>query len=413
MKKIYTSVDIGSDSIKVVVLELFKNKLNLLAASSVKSSGIKKGLITNATAAATSLKNALSEVEEILGIPIRKVIASVPIHNAVYSYSKATIDIKNEDKLIGQEEINLVLKKSVKEKIELGQELVTVIPIDFTVDDRGEVKDPKGMTGEKLSCRSIIVFTPKKNIYSVLSLIESVGVEVVDVSVNVIGDGFAFRNKDNVSEIGAVVNIGAETTTISIYNKGVLVKASIIPLGGRNIDSDIAYIFKLSLQSANKLKEKFATAHRRFSNVNEVKEIDNVSNETIKINQYELSEVVMFRIEEILQLVKKEINSLTNKKMQYIILTGGSSNMANLKCLAEEVLEQSVSIGDIKVIGARNNKYSSTVGNIVYFINKLNLKGVNYSMLSVLEQDEISDAKRSERLGSSNLGRIFNYFTNE
>ena len=77
MKHVYTSVDIGSDSIKVVVCELFQNKLNLLAASSYKSRGIKKGLITDVEEASTCIREAISDVEEMLGIPIKRVIASI------------------------------------------------------------------------------------------------------------------------------------------------------------------------------------------------------------------------------------------------------------------------------------------------------------------------------------------------
>ena len=78
MKHIYTSVDIGSDSIKVVVCELFQNKINLLAASSFKSKGIKKGLITDVELASITIKQAINEVENILNLRINKVIVSVP-----------------------------------------------------------------------------------------------------------------------------------------------------------------------------------------------------------------------------------------------------------------------------------------------------------------------------------------------
>ena len=78
MKQVYTSIDIGSDTIKVVVCELFNNKLNLLAASSVKSKGIKKGLITNFEEAQNSLKLAVSKIEDMLGTRIEHALVSVP-----------------------------------------------------------------------------------------------------------------------------------------------------------------------------------------------------------------------------------------------------------------------------------------------------------------------------------------------
>ena len=77
MKQVYTSIDIGSDTVKVVVAELFNSKINLLAASSIKSNGIKKGLITDAEQASESRKKAITSGEEMRGIKIKKVITSM------------------------------------------------------------------------------------------------------------------------------------------------------------------------------------------------------------------------------------------------------------------------------------------------------------------------------------------------
>lgn len=415
MKNIYTSIDIGSDTIKVVVLELFKNKLNLLAASSYKSKGIKKGLITDITEAANSLSNAISEVEMMLGVKINKIVASVPSYFAEFNLSKAEIQIESEEQIVTSTDIISSLQASIKGKMAVNAELVTIMPIDFTIDGMEEVKDPKGMTAKKLGVRDIVVTAPKKNIYSVVSLIESIGLEVVDISLNGIGDAFAFKTKENSEQIGAIINIGYEKTEVSIYNRGIIVKNSILGYGGKNIDSDISYMYKISLDQANKLKEKFALAHKHHASANDFYEVRSKSGEMIKVNQYEISEVVMSRLEEILTLAQNEINTLTNKSMHYIIITGGTSHIANFSKLAEEVLGKNTTVGEIKVIGARNNKYSSAIGNVVYFINKLKLKGKNYSMFSQADQEYISNTKKGiiNVAHDSMLGRVFGFFTSE
>ena len=100
MKHIYTSVDIGTDTTKVVVAELYKGKLNLLAASSIKSNGIKKGLITDVDLAAKTLKKAINEVEEMLGLDIKKVLISVPSYFADFVKVEGEIKIDTEDSVI-------------------------------------------------------------------------------------------------------------------------------------------------------------------------------------------------------------------------------------------------------------------------------------------------------------------------
>ena len=415
MRHIYTSVDIGSDTIKIVVCELFNNKLNLLAASSIKSKGIKKGLITDVEEARESVKKGLFELEEMLGITIKKVIASVPSYNAEYQMIKGQIDLGGEKQITGAD-ISKLLNSAINSKeIDNNKEIITIIPVDFALDNKEGIKDPKGMTGSILSTRAVMVLTPKKNIYSVVSLLENIGLEVIDISLNNIGDVNAIREKYVKEQVGAIINIGYETTTISLCNKGIIVKSSTLGIGGKNVDNDIAYIYKLKPEDSTKVKEKFALAHTRYASSSDIYEIEDKIGESIKIKQQEISEVVMSRIEEILVLARKEINTLTKREVDYILITGGTSGISNFSLIAEEVLGKVTKIGNIKIVGLRNNKYSSAVGNIIYFINKLKLKGKNYTMLSDEDLEELSSTKKNviNVSNESMLGKVFGYFFSE
>ena len=413
MKHIYTSVDIGTDSIKVVTCELFRNKLNLLAASSVKSEGIKRGLITDVELARESYNKAIYEVEQMLGVKIKKVIASVPSYFSNYIVVNSTVDISNE--VVETKDILEALREASIPKIKKPNEMVTVIPIDFKIDGGEAVLDPKGLTGEKLSARAILVTAPRKNIVSVLSLINQTNQEVIDISINAIGDMYALKNDYLDNKIGAIINIGAETTSVSLYNKGIIVRNAVIQLGGSSVDSDISYIYKLDKETARSLKEKFALAHKMYAKVNETREVVNKAGNKVKVNQYEISEIAMVRLEEILELAKKEINSLTNRKIDYIIVTGGTSNMAHFNYIAETVFGKMVSVGNLTVTGVRNNKYVPAIGNIVYFISTLKLKGQQYSMFSKNDVEALSSAKRNflDDNNGTMVGKVFGYFFNE
>ncbi|MDD3392829.1 MAG: cell division protein FtsA [Bacilli bacterium] len=415
-KNIYTSVDIGTNTIKIVVCELFGNKLNLLAATSVASQGIKKGVVVDSALATNSLKKALKEIEDMLGVSIKKVIASIPSYNADYIYSKHEELISSDEKVnIDEKVINLLFKETIKEKLPQLKEVVTLLPVDFIIDDEKAVKDPKGLLGKKIALRSVLVATPKKNIYSVVSLFENIGVEVVDITLNAIGDMYTFKSKETDESIGIIVNMGEEVTQVSLYNKSIIVKSTNIQLGSKNIDNDLAYIYKITKNEARKIKEKFALAHKMYASVNDIYELTDVNGEKVRINQFEASEIVMARLEQILNLVKNEINTLTNKKISYIIVTGGTSNMDNFNLIADEILGKGTIIGDVKLIGARHNKYSSVIGNIVYFINKLKLRGKSYSMFDSDDIEALSTRKKSiiNVSNDSMLGKVFGYFGSE
>lgn len=410
MRHIYTSIDLGSDSIKIVVCELYQNKLNLLAASSYKTRGIKNGLIVDPTLAGESIQGALNEIEAMLGIKITSVIASVPSYNATFTAIQGKIEVNGT---VEKEHITEVLNAAYRTKHIENKEMVAIVPIDFGVDNAEKVKDPKGMETSLLSGRAVMVSVPKKNIYSVAGLLEQLGLEVVDIMIGSIGDIQTFKTKENEDKIGAIINIGSDTTTVSLYNKSIVIKDSIIGMGGRNIDNEIAYIYKLQLKDALKIKETFALASKTHASNADYIEVKDKFGDVRKINQKEISELAQSILEEILVLARKEINLLTKQNVDYIIITGGVSSMAGFSTLVEEILGSTSSVGTIRIPGIRNNKYSTALGNIVYFINKLKLKGIDYTMIEDTG-NALDNHKGFVSISTeSMLGKVFGYFFNE
>lgn len=411
LRHIYTCVDIGSDTIKVVVCELYHGRYNLLATSCVQSKGIRKGLITDVNEAKVSLKNAFAKAEAMLGFKITKTIAIIPSYYSDFNMIKGTIKINNEDLIIKGKDVIDVLQHSMKGQELNTKEMLTIIPIDFALDN-GMTREPLGKQSSSLSARSIMVSTPKKNIYSVISILSSIGVEVVDISLGCIGDIHALKNQEVDNCLSAVVNIGTEKTEVSIYNKGIIVKHSIVNMGSKNVDNDIAYMYKLDTKEAKKLKETFALAHRNSASLNEIREVKNKMGEIIKINQYEISEIVSSRLEELLTSVSQELNSMTSHKPSFIFMTGGITNMSNFDQISREKLGKCAIIGNVNLIGLRNNKFSSALGNIIYFVNKLRLKGKNYSMISSEEMENLATPKKNINQDSV-LGKFVEYFFGE
>ena len=409
MEHVYASIDIGSDSIKLVVCDLYQNHLNLLAATSVPSRGIKKGLIVEPEYVKKSIALAFKDVEDMLGIKIKKVIANVPNHMAEYKIIRGECDIPGD--LITSHDMINSYKAGIRSNLLPNEEFVTVVPIDFKINGKTIMKDPKGFPGKRLMGRAMMVTTPKKNVYSVASLLESLGIEIVDISVGSVGDISCFKNESLDKSISAIINIGSDITTVSLYNKSIPVSTKIIGAGGKDIDRDLAYMYKISVDEARKIKENFALAHVRNADKLDVYETLNNDNVKIKINQLSASEVVMSRINEILTLAKNELNDLTNKPIQYIIVTGGMSNMLDFEYCIHEILPEA-SKGAVKLIGVRNNKYSTAIGNIIYFLNTLKLKGMNYSMLSEDDMEELSSPRENTN-DDTMLGKVFGYFFGE
>lgn len=406
MRYIYSCLDIGSDSIKLVVCELYHGRYNLLAASTVKSKGIKKGLITDFNDAKSCIKKCFDQVESMLGFKIKKVIAIIPSYFSEFSMIKGETLVEER---VTSEDIVSVLQKGIV-KLDNSKEMVTIMPVDFILDN-GISYYPLGKETKSLKTRAILATAPRKNIYSVVNVLNSINVDVIDISLGAIGDINAFMDDNVKNTISAVVNIGSEKTEVSLYNKGIIVKHSVINVGSKNIDHDIAYMYKLSMETAKDLKEKYALITRNSSSLNDAKEVKNKDLELVKINQYELSEVVLSRIDEMFNLINQELNILTSHKPNIIFVTGGITNMNNFHQICREKLGNCAIIGSVNLIGLRNNKFSSAIGNIIYFVNKLKLKGKDYSMISSDEMDILSTPRKNSN--DSMVGKVFSYFFGE
>lgn len=407
MKKIYTAIDIGSDTIKFVVGEYFKNKLNILATYEQKAKGIRKGLIVDPNLAINSIKDGIKEINNNLGIDIKKVIVGVPSYNAKFMFVTSEIEITGD--AITTDDVNNLIKASVYSKVEQDYELITVLPLTFLIDGEKETK-VVGKTGNKLEIKGIMISAPKKNVYSVLSVMEGAGLEVVDITVSALGDYYEVRNDNLDKNIGAIINLGHETTNVSVFSRGKLMNTETIQLGGINVDKDLAYMFNINVFDAREIKEKFASSHKRFIALNDVYEVKNTAGEVIKLNQIEVTEIVMDRLAELLRLVQKQILLLTKQNISYIVITGGLTEIRAFKNLVYEILGKDVIIYTEDTLGARNNKYTTSIGMIKYFIDKMEVRGKEYSMIDEQDEELLINPNNKNSKGKASITKIFGNF---
>lgn len=410
MKKIYTSIDIGTSFIKILVSEVSEDRLSVLASSCVRSRGLKRGLIVDANEAVISIKEAVAIIEGKLGISIDKAVANIPSYNANFELVSGTTTIESEDSKVRGNHIIKALQDAVTGKIDESRELITLIPIDFIVDNNNNIKDPKGLVGKKLEVKCMMVTTPKKNVHSIVGILESIGISVIDVNIGAIADYEALKNKDIDKEMAAIINIGGDTTTVSLFNKGIIINSEIIRVGGKSIDGDISEAYNISNEDSIKMKEKYSFAHKKFAQIDDVIEMLTINRDLVKINQYDLSKVVMSRLEKILELAKNQLFLLTNKEIKYIIITGGTSELPQMQYMVDEIFDNSAKVSKIELIGARSNKYSTTIGLIRSFYKKLLIRGKEYSMFSIDKQEDISIPKKKGIGEDSILGKFFGIF---
>ena len=398
--QLITSLDVGNEEIKVIVASAFNNKCNVLASTSIRSSGIKKNTIYNEKKLRDSIKLAIAKTEEKIGMKIREIILLIPSNTAKMTIETGLVDIK--DNIVRGSDIKRVLADAKKDTFDDTRELVSVLPISFTVDDNISVSNPIGEEGNKLFVKAVVSTSLKSEIYPLISIVSSLGISIVDIVHKSQADYYAVSNNSLDRKLGCVINLGGDVTTVSIFNKGIMIKNSYIPLGSSSVDKDISFVYKVDIKTARHLKETFALAVPRYADKYDSIDVVTLENKSITVTQSEISKVIESRLNEILKLAKNEINRLTKREISYIIVVGGISELAGFNYIVEDVLSRNASCLDMQQMGARHNKYTSAFGAIKYFYKKCLLTEEDISMFP---QDVVETflSPKKRNTGSENI----------
>lgn len=406
MSQVYTGIELGTDSIKIVVLEKLHDQFHVLASVHSPSEGVSKGQVVDIKKCVSSVRSALKKANDMLGIKLIKVIAVVPPSGCLFDIVSGSVEVVDE---VTGEDVNRVVKDALSGKIGEEDELVTAIPISFTLDGKENIKDPKGMSGNLLETKLVIATLPKEPLYRILEVLRLSGLETIDVAFTSTGDYYAVRNSRLQKEVGAIINIGEEVTNVSVFNKGIQIKNTVIPIGSLNVDRDITYIFKIKGEDSRRLKEQFAVSMQAYADSNDLAVIS-IGDEKKEISQVGISKVVEARIEEILNLAKKDIKNLTNREIRYIIVTGGLSELAGFQYLVESVFGVSAKVCNISTMGLRHNRYSSVVGAVRYFDDKMSLRGKDVSMISESDVQVLMSPDDKTVNNDNIISKVFGHF---
>lgn len=408
MREIITSLDIGTDTIKLIVAEYFENDLNVLCAVSEPTVGFENYIVVSESELIKSIKKVVNKANDKLNFKIKNVIVNIPTIENDFIISDATIPVTSDDEVVGSKDILKVIQNTTYNKINLNEELIAAIPIYFQVGDH-ETDKPYKKRGKTISTKAVLVTASKKEVCNILNVVTKSGLKVIDIVSTGLVDYYNFRNEYYDNLTGIIVNLGHSKTQVSVFSKGIYVNNEVLPVGGDNINKDISFIYRLSDKDSSYLKNNLALANIRKANPKETKELVDREGEKLVINQYELTEIVSSRITEILKLVKKSINHLTKKKISYIIVTGGLTELEDFNLTLTSLFGDTAKVGTINNLGARNNKYSVSIGMIKSFKEKLKLRHREYSTVSV-EDAHLMCTADSARANDSILGKVFGYF---
>ncbi|MHA0855853.1 cell division protein FtsA [Paenibacillus sp. CMAA1364] len=361
---IIVSLDIGTSKVRAIIGEVTNGAFNIIGVGSADSEGIRKGAIVDIDQTVQSIRNAVEHAERMVGIQISEVYVGISGNHIGLQSSHGVVAVSNEDREIGEEDIERVLKAAEVVALPPDREIIDVVAKQYVVDGLEGIQDPRGMIGVRLEVEAIIITGAKTAIHNLLRCVEKSDLKVKDLVLMSLGAGQMALSKDEKKMGSVLVDIGAGTTTVSIFEEGAMVATSTLPIGGEYVTNDIAYGLRTLTDQAEKVKLKYGCALIDDAAPDVIFKVTRIgSNVEKEFSQQDLAAIIEPRVQEIFYLLHQEVKRLGYKELPGgYILSGGTVTMPGVLQVAQAELAASVRIAVPDYIGVRDPGFTSGVG---------------------------------------------------
>lgn len=389
-EEIITGLDIGSSSIRVVVGQKNPNdeKIHILGASETEAEGVSKGVVTSIEEAVTAISSSLEKVERMTGLPVEKAFVGISGTHINSQDSHGVIAVAKADGEIKEEDVERVIEAAQAVATPPNYEILHVIPRSFTVDNQRGIKDPIGMTGIRLEVDAQIIQGLSSQIKNLTKCVYRTGVDIEDLVLGVLAASESCLSKRQ-KELGvALINLGASTTSLVVFEEGDVLHTKILPIGAGHITNDIAIGLRTSIDLAEKIKLEYGSATP--SEINKRDEInlgELEGGENTVISKKQVAEIIEARLEEIFKMVDKEFQKIDRSGLlpAGVVITGGGAKLPDLVEVAKKEFRLPASVGVprdfISAIDKINDPtYTTAMGLIFWGLGLKEKGGFNFSL---------------------------------
>ena len=345
--KYAVGLDIGTDTVKAVVGQIDENTMQptILGVSEQKNGGMRKGVVVNLSGPAKAIDETLGEVERMSGYEVNNATISINGSHILSTKTNGMIAVGTPDHEINATDLSRVDDVAATGKIPANREILELIPYSYRLDGQENIKDPLGMVGSRLEIQANVISALRPHCQNIVKAADMASVKTNKLVVAPIAAARAVLNEKQLENGVCVIDMGAATTGIAIFEEGDLQFASVIPIGGNNITNDLAMGLKTNPEVAEEVKKKYVSATGGTKKtVIEIKQ----GKEEFKFKQSEVDEIAGARLEEIFDYVKKDLvkAGYDGKLPEGVILTGGGANLKNIVGYVKDYLQVATKIGD-------------------------------------------------------------------
>ena len=353
--ELVVGLDIGTTKICAVIGEMFDDgRVDIIGVGTAASSGMKKGVVVNIESTVKAIHQAIDSASDMAGCDIETVYVGIAGNHIKGFNSPGIIAINNQQ--IRQKEIDAVIQAAQTVKISDNQQIIHVLPQEYMVDDHTGIQNPLGMTGVRLVTNVHIVTADVTSLHNLVTSCNRAGLNVAEIVLESVASSHTVLGRDEMELGVALLDIGGGTTDLAVFCNGTIKHTWELALGGNNLTNDLSVGLRTPLQEAEMLKYKFGGAVSSMIKENHIIEVPTVGDRKArKVSQRVMVEILEARMEEILQMVNKNIcaSGYRNRINAGMVITGGTALLANIVDMAEQVFDMPVRIGFPEGVGGR------------------------------------------------------------
>lgn len=346
----FTGLDIGSSAIRVVVGQAHPagEGMTIVGAAEGPAEGIAKGAITSIEDAVSSISSALEKAERMTGVPVEEATVSINGPLITSQDSHGIVAVAKADGEIKQNDVDRVLEAAQAVATPPNFDILHSIPRSFAVDNQRGVKDPLGMSAMRLEVDAQIIQVPTAQLKNLEKAIYRTSVSIHDVVLAVYASSFASISKRQ-KELGvALVNMGASTTSLMVFEEGDVLHTKVLPVGASHITNDIAIGLRVSIDVAERIKMEFGTAvPSDIQKHDDIHLHDVGGDEDAHVSRKHVAEIIEARVEEILKMIDRELQQIDRSGLlpAGAVFTGGGAKLPGLIEVAKREFRLPASVG--------------------------------------------------------------------
>ena len=337
--KITVGIDIGTNTTKVVVMGFDKNNSEpaILATGTSETKGVRFDYISNVDAVAESIRKAVKQAENILGIKIRKACISIGGISLSSTISTGSVIISKADQEITNFDVTKVIANSEENLDILNKKIIHTIPISYKLDGKDIYARPEGLRGIKLEVRTLYITCLKQNLEDLITAFGLAKIEIEEITASPIITGNVLLSTKQKMAGCVLIDIGAETVSMAVFENNLPISVSVFPIGSMDITKDIALGLKISLEEAESIKLGSVTGG--------------------DYSKKKVDEIIEARLSDIFELVGNSLKRLKRNELlpAGIILTGGGSSINGIEEIARTQLKLPARVGPADY--TLNNKF--------------------------------------------------------